>query len=367
MAPGLIGQPLGTPARRLWALGLDLAAIGLLSSLSNLWLLGGLAMVVLLLRSDRGSTRWRRGVGWVFAVLLLLLALEQLLMWRGWHPFQNTTPAVASASAARGPADEAAVAAPPVASAAELGRLVADEVVAQVVGQVAPAVPAAAASRVAAQAAEGAGAEVNATAQDAARSPGQARIEDAARALALQTAGVPARAASASDAERVAQLEALLLKRAEAAGEDDGPGDRPHRFSLQRTLDEGLDSLGISFAWGIVYFSLLPALWGGQTLGKKLLGLRVVELTGQPITVMRGLRRYGGYAAGMATGGLGFLQVLFDPNRQGIQDRTAHTVVLDVRPSVAALALAAGGAAAALAVAAAPVPPASHVDGPDAT
>lgn len=360
MAPGLIGQPLGTPARRLWALGLDLAAIGLLSSLSNLWLLGGLAVVVLLLRSDRGSTRWRRGVGWVFAVLLLLLALEQLLMWRGWHPFQDTPPAVATSPSGRGSADEAAVVAPPpVASAAELGRLVADEVVAQVVGQVAPTVPAPAASRAAVRA--------DVTAQDAAPSPGQARIEDAARALALQAVGVPARAASASDAERIAQLEALLLKRAEAAGEDDGPADRPHRFSLQRTLDEGLDSLGISFAWGIVYFSLLPALWGGQTLGKKLLGLRVVELTGQPITVMRGLRRYGGYAAGMATGGLGFLQVLFDPNRQGIQDRTAHTVVLDVRPSAAALALAGGAAVAAVAVLAAPTPAVPGVDGPDAT
>jgi hypothetical protein len=33
----------------------------------------------------------------------------------------------------------------------------------------------------------------------------------------------------------------------------------------------------------------------------------------------------------MATGGLGFLQVLWDVNRQGIQDRVAHTVVVDLR------------------------------------
>ena len=33
----------------------------------------------------------------------------------------------------------------------------------------------------------------------------------------------------------------------------------------------------------------------------------------------------------MATGGLGFLQILWDPNRQAIQDKTAHTVVVDLR------------------------------------
>jgi uncharacterized RDD family membrane protein YckC len=89
--------------------------------------------------------------------------------------------------------------------------------------------------------------------------------------------------------------------------------------------------VGASFGWGIVYFSLLPAWWGGQTVGKKLLGLQVVELTGKPMTVLRCLKRYGGYAAGMATGGLGFVQALWDPNRQALQDKAAHTAVVDLR------------------------------------
>ena len=135
-------------------------------------------------------------------------------------------------------------------------------------------------------------------------------------------ADMPASSASAaarpSDAQRIARLEAAL---AEAR--------RP--LSTREQLDRWLDSVGASFGWGFVYFSLLPAWWGGQTLGKKLFGLQIVELTGQPMTVMRCLKRYGGYAAGMATGGLGFLQLIWDPNRQGIQDRTAHTVVVDRR------------------------------------
>jgi RDD family len=139
---------------------------------------------------------------------------------------------------------------------------------------------------------------------------------------AVDTAGPPASAASAtarlSDAQRIARLEAALAEARQP-------------LSTREQLDRWLDSVGASFGWGFVYFSLLPAWWGGQTLGKKLLGLQIVELTGQPMTVMRCLKRYGGYAAGMATGGLGFLQLIWDPNRQGIQDRTAHTVVVDRR------------------------------------
>jgi hypothetical protein len=42
-------------------------------------------------------------------------------------------------------------------------------------------------------------------------------------------------------------------------------------------------------------------------------------------------KRYGGYAAGLATGGLGFMQVLWDPNRQALHDKAAHTAVIDLR------------------------------------
>ena len=100
---------------------------------------------------------------------------------------------------------------------------------------------------------------------------------------------------------------------------------------LREQLSRFLDDIGAGLGWGVVYFSLLPAWWGGQTVGKKFFGLRVVELTGKPMTVMRSLKRYGGYAAGMATGGLGFAQVLWDPNRQGLHDKAAHTAVVDLR------------------------------------
>jgi len=105
----------------------------------------------------------------------------------------------------------------------------------------------------------------------------------------------------------------------------------PRPFDLQEQLKLWADEVGLGLGWTIAYFSLLPVWWNGQTLGKRLLGLRVVELTGKPLTVMLAFKRYGGYAAGMATGMFGFAQVLWDANRQAIQDKTAHTVVIDLR------------------------------------
>jgi uncharacterized RDD family membrane protein YckC len=106
---------------------------------------------------------------------------------------------------------------------------------------------------------------------------------------------------------------------------------RPKSFNLRERILSWADEVGLGLGWAIVYFTLLPVWWNGQTVGKRLLGLRVVELTGKPITAMRAFKRYGGYAAGMATGMFGFAQVLWDPNRQAIQDKTAHTVVIDLR------------------------------------
>jgi hypothetical protein len=61
------------------------------------------------------------------------------------------------------------------------------------------------------------------------------------------------------------------------------------------------------------------------------MGLQVAELSGKPMTLMRSFSRYGGYVASMGTGGVGFLQILWDANRQALQDKAAHTVVLDLR------------------------------------
>lgn len=92
-----------------------------------------------------------------------------------------------------------------------------------------------------------------------------------------------------------------------------------------RTLAE---DLGLGFGWGALYFSAFLA-WGkGQTPGKRFLRIRVVRLDARPITLWGAFERYGGYAAGFATGLLGFAQVFWDANRQAIHDKITGTVVI---------------------------------------
>jgi hypothetical protein len=96
-----------------------------------------------------------------------------------------------------------------------------------------------------------------------------------------------------------------------------------------------VDELGFGFGWASLYMTVMLSWWKGQTLGKKLLGIRVLRLDGEPITWWVAFERAGGYAAGFATGLLGFAQVFWDANRQAIHDRIVGTVVvLDGAPKV---------------------------------
>ena len=87
-------------------------------------------------------------------------------------------------------------------------------------------------------------------------------------------------------------------------------------------------TFGLTFGWAGVYFTLCTAWMRGRTIGKLMVGTRVVRLDGRPLTAMDTFTRYGGYAAGLATGLIGFARLLWDPNRQAIEDKIAWTVVL---------------------------------------
>ena len=61
--------------------------------------------------------------------------------------------------------------------------------------------------------------------------------------------------------------------------------------------------------------------------------MSVLVFLSLPATIASSIlfKRFGGYAAGFFTGGSGFVQLIWDSNRQAIQDKTAHTVVIDLR------------------------------------
>jgi len=86
--------------------------------------------------------------------------------------------------------------------------------------------------------------------------------------------------------------------------------------------------LGIGVGWAVFYFTATIAWCHGQSIGKKMMRIKVIQLDGKELTLFGAFSRQGGYGAGIATGLLGFLQILWDPNRQAIQDKVASTVVI---------------------------------------
>jgi len=89
-----------------------------------------------------------------------------------------------------------------------------------------------------------------------------------------------------------------------------------------------IDELGIGFGWAALYLTITHAWWRGTSIGKKLFRIRVVMIDQRPLNWWLSFERAGGYAAGFATGLLGFAQIFWDPNRQAIHDKVSETIVI---------------------------------------
>jgi uncharacterized RDD family membrane protein YckC len=100
-------------------------------------------------------------------------------------------------------------------------------------------------------------------------------------------------------------------------------------------------------AWAVVVGTYFVAFWsmGGQTPGMQLMALRVVGPSGRPPGVLRSIVRLIGLVLAIVPMFLGFVPVLFDRRRRGLQDYLAGTTVLydggaeDVEPAPAELAV----------------------------
>lgn len=109
--------------------------------------------------------------------------------------------------------------------------------------------------------------------------------------------------------------------------------DQIENPSLYVSIKKATRLMGLSLGWIGIYFISTIAFFQGQTLGKKLLNIRVIRLNNKPIGLFFAFERFGGYAAGFATGLIGFFQMFWDANRQAIHDKIAGTVVVDLRTS----------------------------------
>ena len=86
---------------------------------------------------------------------------------------------------------------------------------------------------------------------------------------------------------------------------------------------------GVSLFLDMVYFSYFHGTTG-QTPGKRLLGLRVVQETGEPIGLGTAFLRWVGYIVSALPMLMGFLWAGADRRKQGWHDKIAGTVVIDL-------------------------------------
>ena len=87
-------------------------------------------------------------------------------------------------------------------------------------------------------------------------------------------------------------------------------------------------SLILSIAYFLYFWS---GAGGGQTLGMRILGLRVVKTDGQELSLGAAGLRYIGFILASIPFLLGLIWVAFDRNKQGWHDKLAGTYVIRTR------------------------------------
>jgi uncharacterized RDD family membrane protein YckC len=378
--PRLLGTPLARPSRRLWAIAIDFALVAVLTAvLSDVQLLiwGGIAVLLVYLalkrsprvRAQAAGVLMRASLGCLGIVIAggVLIALGASRM--GKSERRQALDNVIEKSAALAPADvrrEIADAdygdarTPEDAlrvmerAAAELGDVPAgirtsvlkasvprdapwasqaDSLIALAVAATGAGRGAAAArgpafdSAAAAVAKMSDGEVLDALAADPKRrGRGDARHE----ALRARAAAIVAADTLASLDRQAKRLTAQLddEKRAHRQADSLAAASKTGASVFASLMRDIWKQLGSAFGLWSVYFTVLTSLWQGQTIGKRLMRVRVLRLDGEPMGWWSAFERAGGYVAGVATGLMGFAQVLWDPNRQCIHDKIVGTVVV---------------------------------------
>ncbi|NMB76414.1 MAG: RDD family protein [Myxococcales bacterium] len=104
---------------------------------------------------------------------------------------------------------------------------------------------------------------------------------------------------------------------------------------ILKTLPEQsgtLAALAVLFVLSSLAYLTLFAAIGGQTLGKMILGLRVVTRAGHSLGAVRALLRLFGMFLASLPGLAGFLWAAFDRERRGWHDYVSGTLVVRLRP-----------------------------------
>ena len=88
----------------------------------------------------------------------------------------------------------------------------------------------------------------------------------------------------------------------------------------------GINGISLLVTW--LYFALCESSSWQGTVGKKILGLRVTDLNGQPINFAKATGRHFGKILSALILGIGFIMIAFTDQKQGLHDTMAGTLVL---------------------------------------
>lgn len=103
-------------------------------------------------------------------------------------------------------------------------------------------------------------------------------------------------------------------------------------FSLLGTTALAELSEVVALVSGLVQVGYFVIMWsdrgGGQTIGMRAVGTRVVRTDGAALSIPTALLRYLGLSLGLAVFFLGVIAIVLDPRRQGWHDRMVGTYVL---------------------------------------
>ena len=107
------------------------------------------------------------------------------------------------------------------------------------------------------------------------------------------------------------------------------PDSNSLKFPLERLIPRPLRWLSLYGVAGL-YFALFARSRRGATLGKRMLGIRVVGLDGRRLSLRNGIERFVAYLSVPGTLGFGLVDLWRDPNRRMAHDRVANTAVVRV-------------------------------------
>jgi uncharacterized RDD family membrane protein YckC len=337
----MLGLPLAPPGRRAFAMFVDLIVIGLITAFVSgwgfvVWGVIGLAMLQLAFRTPSGS--WTRGqlgkvTAWGYrgsvgclGLFILLMVVVISLGSRAEFSEDDLERAVESLAENSGVAEalREAGATAQIRGTGDLESL--SVILGEGAGQPAD-------SALIREAATLDPAELAATLTDLDQTdaPDSVAVGGTAVPTEAWLVALRARAVELFASDTVATLEGTAAQQAgriaslraelDAAEAEADSG----LFALMRDV---FGQLGSAFGVWTLYFTVATVVLRGRTVGKLAARIRVVRLDGEPLTWLPSLERAGGYAAGVATGLMGFMRVFWDRNRQCVHDRIVGTVVV---------------------------------------